>query len=113
MSRIKDWFADHKEIILAGGTFLLGCIVTGAIERSRHNGQTFALDIYNKAVRHANDVIIPDINAKYDNIDFNIDMESYEKYLDEYDTRFNQAIAHEIFDTLGLPNPADVRITHF
>lgn len=36
MSRIKDWFADHKEIILAGGTFLLGCIVTGTIERSRH-----------------------------------------------------------------------------
>lgn len=102
MSRIKDWFVDHKEIILAGSAFLLGCIVTGAIERSRHSDLDMALKIYNRAVGYTNDYILPDLNKKYENIDFDTDQEAMNSYYTEHENAFNAAVVKELRNVMGI-----------
>lgn len=102
MSRIKDWFVNHKEIIFAGGAFLVGCVITGAIERSRHSDLDTALKIYNRAVDYSNDYILPDLNKKYENIDFDTDQEAMNAYGTEYEHAFNAAAVKELRHVMGI-----------
>ena len=109
----KNFVKEHKKEILIGAGIVVGTIaaiylgkkLSGTIgtklsemKQLPNDGEDAYITAYNKAATIANETLIPEINAKYEQYDFS-DIENnpamkaiYEQYEKEYDDRFNELL---------------------
>ena len=129
-SKVKAWFLEHKEIIFTAGAFLLGCVVKGIYDRKRieffetqamdyyneslkaydRGKKDAAYDIYKECIEHANSVLIPDINKRYEGISFVEDEEAHKQYYDDFDRAFNHTFETIVCKYAGVPANPNVDI---
>lgn len=115
----KQFVKDHKKEIIIGGICIAGVIIgrkliknfDGTLEKvttqlpkkDSKKEKDLYTTAYNKAVDYANEVLIPQINEKYQEYDFSAESlkdskiaDIYQQYLNEYDNLFEEAINNEM-----------------
>lgn len=115
----KQFVKDHKKEIIIGSICIAGAIIgrkliknfDGTLEKvttqlpkkDSKKEKDLYTTAYNKAVDYANEVLIPQINEKYQEYDFSAESlkdskiaDIYQQYLNEYDNLFEEAINNEM-----------------
>lgn len=107
---VKTFVKEHKKELLIGAGLVVGTITALYMsekveEKEEKEEKTLTSNIedeyvtaYNKAAEIADETLIPEINAKYDEYDFsNIENDPemkkiYDQYIEEYENKFNDLV---------------------
>jgi hypothetical protein len=104
---VKTFVKEHKKELLIGAGLVVGTItalyMSEKVEEKEEKTLTSNIEdeyvtAYNKAAEIANETLIPEINAKYDEYDFsNIENDPemkmiYDQYIEEYENKFNDLV---------------------